>query len=63
MAIAVSTVGELIEALKRFDPSTPVLVTWEGTTQDASVYRGKDGRCLIDADDCVYEPDFSDGSM
>lgn len=63
MAIKIETVGELIEALKKFDPGAHAYATWEGITRDIAIYRDKEGQCVVDADDCFYEKGHSDGSL
>lgn len=63
MAIKVETVGELIAVLGKFAPETPIEATWEGIFRDIGIYRGKKGQCILDADELMYEEDFSDGSL
>ncbi len=55
------TVGELIEALKEFDPKTPFKVTWEGTIQTLfkdSLYLSCNNYLMIDADNNDYKEVF-----
>jgi hypothetical protein len=55
------TVGELIEALERFDRKAKVLATWEGIFKSLlkeSIYTGNSDLVLIDADDNFYKKRF-----
>lgn len=64
MSIDCDTVGELIEALKKFAPETTVCASFEGQiVPSCRVYRHKNGICVIDVDGCFYEHSFSDGSL
>ena len=57
----VSTVGELIAALKHFPLNTPVAGTWESVVSPLYVYAAKDGGVLLDADGCSYKEQFKSG--
>jgi hypothetical protein len=49
------TVQDLIFALKKFNPHTPVLGTWEGITKGLEVYLAANGTVLVDADRLSYK--------
>ncbi len=51
-------VHELIDALQQFDHDAEVIGTWEGITEELSVYLAADGRVLVDADYENYRERF-----
>jgi len=57
------TVAELIEALSKYPRDADVLVTWEGTTNEPSVYQAKSGTILIDGDNEFYREEFENGGL
>lgn len=63
MSVEIDTVAQLIEALRKLPPESIVLGSWEGVFESISVYRDKQGRCILDADGCRYERDYSDGTL
>lgn len=58
------TVAELIDALSAYPHDADVLVTWESTFHEPSVYRAKGGTVILDADYCEsYRERIENGSL
>ena len=59
-------IKDLIDLLKKYDSSTLVRITWEGTLQDLDddeVYLSKDGVLLLDCDGAAYKKNFQSGQL
>lgn len=57
----IRTVGELIDALSRFERGAIVLGTWESTIRELDVYSTPSGVVLVDADHSDYREEFESG--
>lgn len=57
------TVAELIAALTAYPPEADVLVTWESTFHDVSVYQAKNGAVIIDGDGDFYRERIESGGI
>ena len=54
----IKTVGELIEALRLYDPDAYVEGTWEGLLKPIRVYLARNDVVIIDADGGDYQTYF-----
>lgn len=55
------TVSELLEALAKYPAEANVVVTWESTFHEPSIYVAKNGTVIIDADGDFYREDIEAG--